>query len=161
MRWHDPREAFFFFFTLVTGPRRSLSLNLSDTRVYEPQLRARLSTTAHFGAVVALKLRAVPVYAAGPCHLSQRRHGCSTVSPSEAGSYLRLIDSCIAQLKAQGPSRTCNESKEDVSPGGGAAGNGLALASLAGKCTSHLSEPSKFRCPARGLVGSWLSSSAL
>ena len=27
----------FFFFTLVTGPRRSLSLKLSDTRVYEPQ----------------------------------------------------------------------------------------------------------------------------
>jgi len=26
---------FFFFFTLVTGPRRSLSLTLSDTRVYE------------------------------------------------------------------------------------------------------------------------------
>ena len=31
---------------------------------------------------------------------------------SEAGSYLRLIDSCITQLKAQGHSRTCNESKE-------------------------------------------------
>ena len=31
----------------------------------------------------------------------------------EAGSYLRLIDSCIPQLKAQGPSRTCNESKEE------------------------------------------------
>ena len=30
------------------------------------------------------------------------------------GSYLRLIDSCIAKLKAQGPSRTCNESKEEV-----------------------------------------------
>ena len=30
----------------------------------------------------------------------------------EAGSYLRLIDSCITQLKAQGPSRTCNESEE-------------------------------------------------
>ena len=27
--------------------------------------------------------------------------------------YLRLIDSCISQLKAQGPSRTCNESKEE------------------------------------------------
>ena len=27
---------FFFFFTLVTGPRRSLSLKLSDTRVSEP-----------------------------------------------------------------------------------------------------------------------------
>ena len=34
---------------------------------------------------------------------------CST----EAGSYLRLIDSCITQRKAQGPSRTCNESKEE------------------------------------------------
>jgi len=28
-------------------------------------------------------------------------------------AYLRLIDSCITQLKAQGPSRTCNESKEE------------------------------------------------
>jgi len=26
----------FFFFTLVAGPRRSLSLKLSDARVYEP-----------------------------------------------------------------------------------------------------------------------------
>ena len=34
-------------------------------------------------------------------------------SGSEADSYLRLIDSCITQLKAQGPSRTCNESKEE------------------------------------------------
>jgi len=32
---------------------------------------------------------------------------------SEAGSYLRLIDSCITQLEAQGPARTCNESKEE------------------------------------------------
>jgi len=32
------------FFTLVT----SLSLKLSDTRVYKPQIRARLGTTAHF-----------------------------------------------------------------------------------------------------------------
>jgi len=30
---------------------------------------------------------------------------------TEAGSYLRRIDSCITQLKAQGPSRACNESK--------------------------------------------------
>ena len=37
-----------FFLTLVTGPRWSLSLQLSDTRVYEPQIRARLRTTAHF-----------------------------------------------------------------------------------------------------------------
>ena len=26
---------------------------------------------------------------------------------------MRLIDSCITQLKVQGPSRTCNESKEE------------------------------------------------
>jgi len=31
-----------------------------------------------------------------------------------SGSYLRLVDSCITQLKAQGPSRTCNGSKEGV-----------------------------------------------
>jgi len=35
------------FFTLVTGLRRSLSLNLSDTRVYGHQIRARLVTAAH------------------------------------------------------------------------------------------------------------------
>ena len=35
---------FFFFFTLVTGPSRSLSLKLSDTRVYAPQIQARLGT---------------------------------------------------------------------------------------------------------------------
>ena len=52
---------FFLFFTLVTGPRRSLILKLSDTRVYGPQIRARLGTTAHSCEVVVLKLRAVPV----------------------------------------------------------------------------------------------------
>ena len=35
----------FFFFTLVAGPSRSLSLKLSDTTAYEPQIRARLGTT--------------------------------------------------------------------------------------------------------------------
>jgi len=35
-----------------------------------------------------------------------------TVAPKHyTPTYLRLIDSCITQLKAQGPSRTCNESK--------------------------------------------------
>ena len=33
----------FSFFTLVTGSRRSLRLELSDARVYEPQIRARLN----------------------------------------------------------------------------------------------------------------------
>ena len=35
-----------FFYSLVTGPRRSLILKLSDTRVHEPHIRARLVTTA-------------------------------------------------------------------------------------------------------------------
>ena len=38
-------RVFFFFVTLVTGPRRSLSLKLSDTRVYEPEIRTRLGKT--------------------------------------------------------------------------------------------------------------------
>jgi len=42
------RQVFFFFITLVTGPRRSLSLKLSDTSVYEPQIRARLRTTPSY-----------------------------------------------------------------------------------------------------------------
>ena len=53
------RPFFFFFFTLVTGLGRSLSLKLSDTRVYEPHIRARLGSTAHFCKVVVLKLRAL------------------------------------------------------------------------------------------------------
>ena len=32
---------------------------------------------------------------------------------SEAGSYLRRLDSCITQLKAQGPPKTCNENEEE------------------------------------------------
>ena len=39
----------------------------------------------------------------------RREAGCGP----EEGSYVRLIDSCITQLKAQGPSRTCNESEEE------------------------------------------------
>ena len=30
---------------------------------------------------------------------------------------MKLIDSCITQRKAQGPSRTCNESKEEEGAG--------------------------------------------
>jgi hypothetical protein len=43
--------------------------------------------------------------------------GCSVVV-TEAVSSLRLIDSCITQLNAQGPSRTCNESKEEAEEAG-------------------------------------------
>ena len=40
----------FFFFTLLTGSN-SLILELSDTRVYEPQIRARLVTTEKFSTL--------------------------------------------------------------------------------------------------------------
>ena len=45
---------------LLYSRYRSLSLKLSDTRVHESQIRARLGTTAHFCKVVVLKLRAAP-----------------------------------------------------------------------------------------------------
>ena len=32
---------------------------------------------------------------------------------TKAGTYLRLIDSCVTQFKAQGPSRSCNESQTE------------------------------------------------
>ena len=51
--WWEHRDLLFFFSTLVTGPKRSLRLKLSDTRVYEPEVRARLGTTAHVCTVVA------------------------------------------------------------------------------------------------------------
>ena len=35
----------------------------------------------------------------------------------QAGSYLRLIDACLTQLKAQGPATTCNGSKEEEEDG--------------------------------------------
>ena len=82
----------------------------------------------------------VPMYYAGTGVPRPRdTEMCSTFSPevcsgSEAGSYLRLTDSCITQRKAQGPSRTCNESKEEeaaISPAaaarGGDAFNALIL----------------------------------
>ena len=44
--------------------------------------------------------------------LRPARRGRVGGSGSEVGSYLRLIDSYITQLKAQGPHRTCDESEE-------------------------------------------------
>ena len=56
-------------------------------------------------------------------------------SGTEAGSYLRPIDSCITQLEGQGPSRTCNESKEERREGGGSGGSRGSQVHLAGGCS--------------------------
>jgi len=45
--------------------------------------------------------------------LALDNHFTKTCCGTEAGSCLRLIDSCITQLKAQGHFRACNESKEE------------------------------------------------
>jgi len=37
------------------------SLELSDTQVYEPQIRALLGTASHFYEVVVFKVRTVPI----------------------------------------------------------------------------------------------------
>ena len=63
----------------------------------------------------------LPIPIRGPPRVLRRArpssHFTEMCSGSEAGSYLRLIDSCITQLKAQGPSRTCNESEEEEEEG--------------------------------------------
>ena len=88
------------------------SLELSDAKVYEPQIRALLGTASHFCEAVVLKLRTVKNI--GPSDWI-RAPGwfVASIRQGSAGSYLRLTDSCITQLKAQGPSKTCNESKEE------------------------------------------------
>ena len=83
-------------------PLASSSPELSDTEVYEPEIRARLETAAHLWEEVLLRLRTPP-----------RTSRWSGIAEHEADSYMRLTDSCITQLKSQRPSRTCNESKEE------------------------------------------------
>ena len=58
---HMLPPCFLFSFTLVTGPRTSLSIKLSDIRVYEPQVRARLVTKTRFCEVLPCCL-AVYIY---------------------------------------------------------------------------------------------------
>ena len=61
-RWGSgsaPSPLLLFFFTLVTGPGRSSGLKLSDTRVYEPQIRARLGTTTADVDAVGKRLCAI------------------------------------------------------------------------------------------------------
>ena len=47
----------------------------------------------------------------------RNNHFTKLCGGSEAGSYLRLKDSGINQLKTQGPCRTCKESKEEEEEG--------------------------------------------
>jgi len=73
----------------------------------------------HLTALLLRPLDLFPVYGSGFAlrEIPQRhtrsyknKHFTEMCCGTEAGSYLRLIDSCITQLEAQGPCRTCNES---------------------------------------------------
>ena len=58
-------------------------------------------------------LKRVPVASRGFAKFIRNKSENRCVVVTEAGSYLRFIDFFITQLKAPGPSRTCNESKEE------------------------------------------------
>ena len=51
MRPAVPRGPVCFFFTLVTVPRRFLSIKLSDTRVYEPSLWQQSTTPSRANSI--------------------------------------------------------------------------------------------------------------
>ena len=87
----------FFFFTLVTGPKRSLSLKLSDTRVHVPQIRARLTTTAHFYKVVVLKLTGSPHALLARCDPSCIVSFLADFPPFCAARFWTLHALCVAQ----------------------------------------------------------------
>jgi len=59
------------------------------------------------------------------------------------GEGLRLLDSCITQLKDQGPSRTCNESKKEEEDLELEAGREDALAHLLGLAVPTLKYDAK------------------
>ena len=85
-------------------------------------------------------LRQLGVYQIGTAWHSSRfknNHFTEMCSGSETGSYLRLRDPCLNRLKAQGTSRTCNESQEEKEEEGVRAEHppaGIAIASFPSKC---------------------------
>ena len=67
---------------------------------------------------------------------------------NEEGSYLRLIDSYTTQVQAQGPSRTCEESKKEEEEGTCTRLGTLARAYLTSsvfKFVLHKSTPAQIR----------------
>ena len=74
-----------------------------------------------FGAAIAAEKLAVGMKAdtGSEQEVDDRRTATSRLAANgatcgtEPGSYLRLVDSRITQLKAQGASRTCDESKQE------------------------------------------------
>ena len=109
----------------------TLSHTLSDTHSHKHThtcsiCRAKVPPRPIDGQRFLAPLMVKDACAVAPALISQRclpavsGPGMGPVVPRAASqycrnphSYLRLIDSCITQLKAHGPSRTCNESKDE------------------------------------------------
>ena len=72
------------------------SLELSDTQVYEPQIRALLRTASHFCEVVVLKLRTVPGWCPRWGNRQSRRRSCRPSSRSSSRDASR--GNCLSLL---------------------------------------------------------------
>ena len=80
---------FVFFFTLVTSPRRSLSVKLSDTRVYEPRAtRCKVAVDASHSLQACRRYRSTsPMIKRPPPYDHHRALGIGSLE--EAVSYER------------------------------------------------------------------------
>ena len=89
--------------------------HFTPTREIKRHVRA-LAPSRAASAVPPPAAQRPPFHVGSVQHSSQfkKNHSTEMCSGSEAGSYLRLIYSCITRLKARGPSRTGTESKEEV-----------------------------------------------
>jgi len=76
---------------------------------YRSELAKRLDARVAVGCLFRVEAHVQEVDRLVCWHVPVRQRREDLCSGSEAGSYLRLIDSCITQVKAQGPSGTCNE----------------------------------------------------
>jgi hypothetical protein len=80
----EPPSRFLFFHLFCshgTGFRRSLSLALSDARVYEPRIRARFGTTAQFAVHISTVQEALTQLSVMPYRGSSLIRNCLFVGP--------------------------------------------------------------------------------
>ena len=90
----------FFFFTLVTGPRRSLGLQLSDTRVYEPQIR-----DAPWGAgLISKQKRVMIIHPLCASYSTSEKHGVRNTDEGQQNLLLGItVQGFLAHKKALTP----------------------------------------------------------
>ena len=97
--WSDGTWCIPFFFTVVTGPRRSLSLKLSDPRVYELWIRAHLGN--HNTPIHPSRLSFDTTHT-GPTSVSHRLVSSSALSHTGwsrlAALYLTRVGLCLTRF---------------------------------------------------------------